>query len=62
MTGRGVRSLASGRFCSQAPRARKGVRRRRRLFTLRLGGMETTISRLRQSLKLEDAARQLMAH
>uniref|UniRef100_A0A0D3KJL1 Uncharacterized protein n=1 Tax=Emiliania huxleyi (strain CCMP1516) TaxID=280463 RepID=A0A0D3KJL1_EMIH1 len=25
VTGRGVRSLASGRFCSQAPRARKGA-------------------------------------
>ena len=32
------------------------------LASLRLGGMETTISRLRQSLKLEDAANALLAN
>ena len=47
--------------CARLEREREELSQMNGRLTLRLGGMETTISRLRQSLKLEDAASQLMA-
>lgn len=45
--------------CARLEREREELSHMNGKLTLRLGGMETTINRLRQSLKLEDAANQL---
>lgn len=48
--------------CMRLEREREEMSTMNGKLTLRLGGMETTISRLRQSLKLEDAANALLAN